>query len=155
MEKTYYKAIFAAGCFWHVQEVFDKVSGVIATVVGYAGGEGVPSYDNAEALNYAEAIKISFDPRITTYSELLEFFWKAHDPTSLNSQGADVGRRYRSTIFFRSEKQKNQALASREAAQKRFSRPIVTEITPEKNFYPAEEEHQKYFEKNVKHFCGL
>lgn len=155
MEKTYYKAIFAAGCFWHVQEVFDKVPGVLATTVGYVGGEGLPSYENIENKGYAEAIKITFDPRVISYPELLDIFWKIHDPTTLDRQGADVGRRYRSGIFYRSDKQKEQAASSMRLTQEKFLRPIVTEILPEKNFYPAEEYHQKYFEKNTRHFCAL
>lgn len=147
MEKASDKAIFAAGCFWHVQEVFDEVPGVISTAVGYEGGQGVPDYKSSEAKGFAEAIEITFDPRATSYQKLLEIFWSMHDPTALNRQGADIGRRYRSAIFYLDGAQKDRALESMKAAQEKFSKPIVTEIAAAKDFYPAEEYHQKYFKK--------
>lgn len=153
MEKLFDKAIFAAGCFWHVQAAFDKVPGVISTVVGYAGGIGVPDYKTAAAKGYAEAIEIVFNPGVISYPELLEIFWQNHDPTTLNRQGADQGRQYRSAVFYQNEKQRIQALNSMKKIQKTLADPIVTEMVAAKNFYPAEEYHQKYFAKNTGLFC--
>jgi peptide-methionine (S)-S-oxide reductase len=153
MEKELKKATFAAGCFWHMQNVFDKIPGVVSSVVGYAGGQGIPEYKTAERMGFAEAIEIVFDPQKVGYGDLLEIFWKTHDPTSLDRQGADVGRRYRSAVFYHDQEQKEEAEKSKQEKQKEFAKPIVTEIAAVGQFFPAEEEHQKYFEKNHKNTC--
>jgi peptide-methionine (S)-S-oxide reductase len=148
MEEKTEKATFAAGCFWHVQFTFDKIPGVVSTVVGYIGGTGNASYENAEEKGFAEAVQIKFNPKIISYKELLEYFWSEHDPTSLNHQGNDIGKRYRSAIFYHSKEQKQQAEKSKEKLQEKLKNKIVTEIVPAKEFYKAEEYHQKYLEKN-------
>ena len=149
------KATFAAGCFWHVQHVFDKVEGVINSKVGYVGGEGIPSYETAERLGHAEAIQIEFDQKKVSYEKLLDIFWKEHDPTSLNRQGPDVGNRYRSAIFYHNEEQKKIASFSLKKQQEKLQKKIVTQIVLAKEFFPAEEYHQKYFEKNKNMSCRL
>ncbi len=144
------KAIFAAGCFWHVEEIFSKVPGVIKTKVGYTGGSTKnPTYKEVTSgsTNHAEAIEITFDPSKISYEKLLDVFWKMHDPTTLNKQGPDIGTNYRSAIFYLDENQKQIALKSKQEFQKKLDRPIVTKIVKATDFYPAEEYHQKYFEK--------
>jgi peptide-methionine (S)-S-oxide reductase len=151
-------AIFAAGCFWHVEEVFSKVKGVIKTRVGYTGGiTKNPAYEQVSSgkTGHAEAIEVSFNPKEIAYKELLNIFWKVHNPTSLNRQGADVGTNYRSSIFYTNEKQKEIALKSKEEYGKDFSKPIVTEIKKLDIFYPAEEYHQKYIKKHSNASCGV
>ena len=151
-------AIFAAGCFWHVEEVFSKVKGVIKTRVGYTGGITKNSgYEQVSSgkTGHAEAIEVTFNPKEITYKELLNIFWKVHNPTSLNRQGADVGTNYRSSIFYTNEKQKEIALESKEEHSKYFSKPIVTEIKKLDIFYPAEEYHQKYIKKHSNASCGV
>jgi peptide-methionine (S)-S-oxide reductase len=149
-------ATFAAGCFWGVEAAFSQVRGVLSTKVGYTGGRTVnPSYEEVSSgrTGHAEAVEITFDPKVVTYGELVETFWSIHDPTQLNRQGPDFGTNYRSAIFYHSEDQKKVAEASREKAQGsgRFGKKkIVTEIVPASAFYPAEEYHQKYFEKHGK-----
>jgi peptide-methionine (S)-S-oxide reductase len=150
------KAIFAAGCFWHIEEVFSKTNGVIKTKVGYTGGKTEnPKYEDVctGKTGHAEAIEIIFDTEKVSYEELLDIFWKIHDPTSLNKQGDDVGTNYRSAIFYLNEKQKNDANKSKIDIQKIFNKPIQTEITKAMNFFPAEEYHQKYLEKHKNIFC--
>ena len=145
------KAAFAAGCFWHVEEEFQKIKGVINTTVGYSGGTMKnPTYKAVctDTTGHAESIQIEFDPKKVSYEKLLDIFWKIHDPTQLNRQGPDIGTQYRSAIFYYKEKQKKAAIASKEKMQKKLKKPIVTEIIPVKEFYKAEEYHQKYFEKN-------
>jgi len=147
------KATFAAGCFWHVEHVFANVPGVISTTVGYTGGTTEnPSYKMvcSDTTGHAEAVEVTFDPKWISYSQLLDVFWSIHDPTQYNRQGPDVGTQYRSAIFYRGPEQQQAALDSKaklEAAHK-FSKPIVTQILPAKDFYRAEEYHQKYFEKH-------
>jgi peptide-methionine (S)-S-oxide reductase len=144
------KATFAAGCFWGVESVFQQVPGVLSTQVGYTGGHTErPTYEAVcrHTTGHAEAVQIEFDPNQISYSGLLDVLWANHDPTTLNRQGPDTGDQYRSAIFTENEEQKAEAVASRERAQARFQRPIVTEITPAPRFWPAEEYHQKYFEK--------
>jgi peptide-methionine (S)-S-oxide reductase len=152
------KAIFAAGCFWHVEEEFSKVRGVIGTRVGYTGGTTEnPTYEQVSSgkTGHAEAIEIVFDSEKVTYEKLLDIFWKIHNPTSLNRQGADIGTNYRSAIFYINEKQKEMALESKKQHQKDFSKPIVTEIKKLSVFYPAEEYHQKYIQKHKNASCRL
>jgi len=153
------KAIFAAGCFWGVQAIFDQIPGVLKTIVGYTGG--LKQYKNPSyalvcsgVTGYAEAIEIEFDPKKVSYKELLEIFWMNHDPTTLNRQGADVGSQYRSAIFYKNEKQKTDAMKSREDYQKTLKNKIVTEIKKAREFYSAENYHQKYY-KTHKISCQI
>ena len=144
-------ATFGAGCFWGVEYVFERVPGVLATEVGYAGGHTEdPTYREvcSHTTGHAEVLKVGFDPSVVTYEQLLEVFWAMHDPTQLNRQGPDVGDQYRSAILTHSEEQRQTALASRERAQARFDRPIATEISSAGPFYPAEGYHQRYYGKN-------
>ena len=153
------KAIFGAGCFWGVEAEFRKVEGVVEVTSGYSGGHtGNPAYGDvcSGATGHAEVIEVEYDPSKVSYEELLELFWKEHDPTQLNRQGPDVGTQYRSVIFFVTPEQETAAHASKEKAQERFRKPIVTEIRPASEFYRAEEYHQRYFEKNrLARFFGL
>lgn len=146
------KATFAAGCFWGIEEAFRQVKGVVATAVGYSGGHFKrPSYEQVCTLNtgHAEAVRVIFDPKIVSYKTLLDIFWKIHDPTTKDRQGPDVGKQYRSVIFYHNEEQKTAALASKEELGRSgaFKNPIVTEIVPVSEFYMAEDYHQQYFEK--------
>jgi len=144
-------AIFAAGCFWGVQKKFDLTSGVLETSVGYTGGHlDNPSYEDVcfQDTGHAEAIEIKYDPKIISYKELLDIFWKLHNPTTLNRQGPDIGEQYRSAIFYVNENQKTLAEESKKTMnEKVFSNKIVTEITEAKKFYLAEDYHQKYLKK--------
>ena len=144
------KATFAAGCFWHVEEEFRKVKGVVDTKVGYTGGSmKKPSYEMVctDATGHAEAIEVTYDPKVISYEELLRVFWEMHDPTQINRQGPDIGTQYRSAIFYHNEKQKKAALKSKEEQQKKLRSKIATEIASVKDFYKAEEYHQRYMEK--------
>jgi peptide-methionine (S)-S-oxide reductase len=154
------KATFAAGCFWGVEANFRRVKGVIATAVGYTGGNFEdPTYEDVctGRTGHAEAVDILFDPAVVGYAQLLEVFWNIHDPTTANRQGPDIGTQYRSAIFYHDQEQKNTAIASRERAQNsgKFKRPIVTEIVPASAFYRAEEYHQQYFEKGGMGGCRI
>ncbi len=145
------EATFGAGCFWCVEAVFEQVEGVISVEAGYAGGTVPhPSYEQVctGETGHAEVIRIVFDPAKVSYEHLLEVFWAAHDPTTLNRQGADHGTQYRSVIFYHDDAQRVTAEKSRAAAQKDFSDPIVTSIEPLKNYYRAENYHQDYFKNN-------
>jgi peptide-methionine (S)-S-oxide reductase len=145
------KATFGGGCFWCVEAVFERVDGVTSAVSGYAGGTTVkPTYEQVCTGNtgHAEVVEITFDPKKVTYEELLNIFWSAHDPTTLNRQGADVGTQYRSVIYTHSEEQRLVAERSKREAQKDFEDPIVTEITSAGPFYKAEQYHQDYFDNN-------
>lgn len=146
------KATFAAGCFWHVEEAFRQVKGVAATAVGFSGGHFErPTYEQVCSLNtgHAEAVRVIFDPKVVSYETLLDVFWKIHDPTTKDRQGPDIGKQYRSVIFYHNEEQKAAALASKEKLEKSgaFKNPIITEIVPVSDFYMAEDYHQQYFEK--------
>jgi peptide-methionine (S)-S-oxide reductase len=146
------KATFGAGCFWGVEEAFRTVKGVISTQVGYIGGSRQnPSYEQVStgSTGHAEAVEVTYDPDQVSYRELLDVFWKIHDPTQLNRQGPDVGTNYRSVIFYHTPEQKREAEASRQRIIEsgRYRRPIVTEIVPATTFWRAEEYHQRYFEK--------
>ncbi|NVM53250.1 MAG: peptide-methionine (S)-S-oxide reductase MsrA [Candidatus Helarchaeota archaeon] len=145
-------ATFAAGCFWGVEAAFLKINGVINTTVGYTGGTYKnPTYKIvcSGITGHAEAIRIEYDPTQITYEDLLEIFWSIHDPTTLNRQGPDIGTQYRSAIFYHNNEQKEKAIASKEHLEhvNIFRNPIVTEIIAAGEFYPAEEYHQRYFEK--------
>jgi peptide-methionine (S)-S-oxide reductase len=144
------KALFAAGCFWGVEAAFRAVPGVVGTTVGYSGGTFPnPTYKDVctGRTGHAEVVEVEFDPARVSYQDLLRVFWENHDPTTLNRQGPDVGTQYRSAIFYHSPEQESEAKASRDAAQARFPRPIVTEIVPATDFWRAEEYHQQYLEK--------
>jgi len=154
------KATFGAGCFWHVEAAFQDVRGVTSTAVGYSGGHSKdPSYRDVctGQTGHAEVVQVEYDPSVISYEDILETFWKIHDPTTLNRQGPDVGSQYRSAIFFHSPQQEAVARASKDKLQQsgRFARPVVTEITPASQFYRAEEYHQRYFEKTGHRSCGL
>lgn len=154
------KATFAAGCFWGVEEAFRQVPGVIETTVGYLGGHTAnPTYKDVctDETGHAEVVQVTFDASRVSYEKLLDVFWSAHDPTTLNRQGPDIGTQYRSAIFFHSPEQERQARASREKMQAsgKFRRPVVTEITPASTFYPAEEYHQKYLAKRGLSHCHI
>ena len=145
------QATFAAGCFWGVEYVFLKVPGIVQAVSGYTGGTTeFPTYREvcSHTTGHAEAVLVTFDPEIVTYEQLLEVFWAMHDPTQVDRQGPDVGDQYRSGIYTHSENQQRTALASREQAQSRLPREIATEILPATTFYPAEDYHQRYYEKS-------
>ncbi len=153
-------ATFAAGCFWGVQAEFDKVKGVVQTTVGYTGGKTEkPTYKEvcSDATGHAEAVQVVYDPTVVTYEQLLDRFWSMHDPTTLNRQGPDFGSQYRSAIFFHSPEQEAAAVASRESLDKahRLPRKTVTQIVPAATFWPAEEYHQKYFQKHGGGSCHI
>lgn len=144
-------AIFAAGCFWGVEYVFRRVPGVLDVEVGYTGGiTSNPTYQDvcSHTTGHAEAVRVTFDPERVSFDQLLEVFWAMHDPTQVNRQGPDVGDQYRSAVFALSAEQQSQAEASKERAQTRSSRPIATQIVAASAFYPAEDYHQAYYEKN-------
>ena len=148
----------SAGCFWGVEGDFRQIPGVIRTTVGYTGGRtDNPTYEQvcSHTTGHAEAVLVEFDPEQVSYDELLDAFWKLHDPTQLNRQGFDVGDQYRSAIFFHSPEQEAKAKASKEAAQAQFKRPIVTEITPAAEFWPAEDYHQQYLQKRGLASCAI
>ena len=144
-------AIFAAGCFWGIEAHFGALAGVTATEVGYSGGETrQPTYRQVctGATGHAEVVRVAFDPVAIGYGELLAAFWECHDPTQLNRQGPDSGTQYRSAIFCHGKQQLAAASASLAAAQPRFGGRIATQVEPAGEFWRAEEDHQRYFEKN-------
>ena len=143
-------ATFAAGCFWGVEAAFQKIKGITKTTVGYTGGKTKnPTYEQVctNKTGHAEAIQIMYNPEQIKYDRILEIFSNIHNPTQLNRQGPDIGTQYRSAIFYHSEEQKKIAEQSKESKQKQYNKKIVTEIIPAQEFYPAEEYHQKYLEK--------
>ena len=147
-------ATFAAGCFWHVEEAFSRIKGVVNVTSGYVGGKMKnPSYKDvcSDETGHAEAVQVEFDPKQVSYDKLLDKFWEIHDPTSYHKQGPDVGSQYRAAIFYHAEKQKQAALKSKQKLQKSEKykgKKIVTEIVKATKFYKAEEYHQKYFQKH-------
>jgi len=144
-------ADLGGGCFWCMEAVFERLPGVVSVTSGFAGGSTPnPTYEQVctETTGHAEVTQIEFDPSRISYAQLLDVFWQAHDPTTLNRQGADVGTSYRSIILYRDEVQKLLAEKSRAAAQKNFKHPIVTEIVPLTKFYKAENYHQQYFDNH-------
>jgi peptide-methionine (S)-S-oxide reductase len=144
-------ATFAAGCFWGVEAAFRQLPGVLEVTSGYTGGHTVaPSYQDvcSGRTGHAEAVEVLYDPQKISYDALLDAFWKIHDPTTANRQGPDVGTQYRSAIFTHGGEQQKLAEASRAREQGNQSKPIVTEITAAGDFYPAEDYHQRYFERN-------
>jgi len=152
MKLFFMKATFAAGCFWHVEELFRKVKGVKTTTVGYIGGTlEKPTYEDVctDKTGHAEAVQVEYDPSVVSYGDLLKIFWENHDPTSLNRQGPDIGTQYRSAIFYHNADQEKIAKILKEKLEKsgKYSKKIVTEIKAATTFYPAEEYHQQYFDK--------
>jgi peptide-methionine (S)-S-oxide reductase len=158
-------AVFAGGCFWCTESDFDKVSGVLSTTSGYIGGHVAnPSYQQVSAGNsgHLEAVQVRYDPSQTSYAKLLEAYWPTIDPLTANAQFCDHGSQYRSAIFYATAEEKALAETSKAALQAsgRFSQPIVTEILPATTFYPAEDYHQDYHQKNplrynyYRHGCG-
>lgn len=146
-------ATFGGGCFWCIEAVFERLEGVTSVTSGYTGGATEnPTYrDVCSGLTgHAEVTQIEFDPKKISYETLLEVFWQAHDPTTLNRQGADVGTQYRSAIFYQNDAQRAAAEKSKTDAQKLFAQPIVTEIKPLTKFYKAEGYHQDYFRNNLR-----
>jgi peptide-methionine (S)-S-oxide reductase len=146
-------ATFGSGCFWCTEAIFERLNGVVKVESGYAGGTVEnPTYEEVctGKTGHAEVTQITYDPKIITYDELLEVFWKTHDPTTLNRQGNDVGTQYRSVIFYHNEEQKELAENYKKELDKSgaWDNPIVTEISPVTNFYPAEGYHQDYYENN-------
>ena len=145
-------ADFGGGCFWCMEAVFERLPGVVSVTSGFAGGNTEnPTYQEVctETTGHAEVTEIVFDPTKISYDKLLEVFWQAHDPTTLNRQGADEGTSYRSIILYRDKKQKLEAEKSKLAAQSDFKNPIVTEIVPLRKFYKAEDYHQEYYNNNT------
>jgi len=151
------RSTLAGGCFWCMQPVYDKLPGVVSTLVGYSGGaKENPSYEEVSTgrTGHTEAIEVTYDPEKVSYSELLEAFWRSIDPTNPRGQFADIGSQYRTAIFYQSEDEKRLAEESKRklAALGKFDKPIATEIVPAAPFYPAEEFHQKYYLKNSGHY---
>ena len=155
------KATFGGGCFWCTEAVFKELSGVHSVVSGYSGGHvSEPTYRQVTTgtTGHAEAIQIAYDPEEVSYEELLEVFWKTHDPTTLNRQGNDIGTQYRSVVFYHDEEQQKIAERYKKKLDESgaFDRPIVTEISPMKKFYPAEDYHQDYYAQNREQgYCQL
>ena len=151
------KALFGAGCFWGVEETFSKLEGVKNTEVGYAGGSiSNPTYEAVCAgdTNHAEVVLVEYDENVISYNNLIEHFWKCHDPTTLNRQGPDIGTQYRSVIFYFNQSQKEISNESKTQYGKRYQLNIVTEISEAKMYYKAEEYHQKYIQKTGLH-CAI
>jgi peptide-methionine (S)-S-oxide reductase len=144
-------ATFGAGCFWGVEWVFRQVPGVLEAVSGYAGGVTPdPTYRDvcSDTTGHAEVVQVTFDPDVVTYDQLLEVFWAMHDPTQVDRQGPDRGSQYRSIVLTHSPGQREAAIASRARAQEGFGKPIATEIVDAGAFYPAEDYHQRYYERS-------
>jgi peptide-methionine (S)-S-oxide reductase len=159
------KAYFAGGCFWCMEEAFEKVEGVLSAISGYMGGRVAnPSYEEVSAgrTGHAESVEVVYDPSKVSYQKLLDAFWHNVDPLTPNAQFCDHGSQYRSAIFFRTDEEKRASETSKQAIEqsKRFTEPIVTQIVPASQFYPAEEYHQDFYKKNpirykvYKYNCG-
>ncbi|ORC37026.1 peptide-methionine (S)-S-oxide reductase [Marispirochaeta aestuarii] len=145
------EAVIGGGCFWCVEAVYERIDGITSAVSGYAGGTVEnPSYEQVSAgrTGHAEVVKLTYDPNVISYREILDLFFTAHDPTTVNRQGADVGPQYRSIILYTDEEQRRIAEEAKAAAGKNFDRPVVTQIVPLKTFYLAEEYHQDYYDNN-------
>ncbi|MGB2954178.1 MAG: peptide-methionine (S)-S-oxide reductase MsrA [Gaiellaceae bacterium] len=152
------KATFGAGCFWGVEAAFRQIEGVTETAVGYEGGSlENPTYEDvcSHTTGHAEVVEVTYDPEQVSYDELLETFWRLHDPTQLNRQGWDIGDQYRSVIFFHDEEQHEEALRSKAGEQPRHGAPIVTQVEPAQTFYRAEDYHQRYLEKQGRASCTV
>ena len=153
MEKT---ATFGAGCFWGVEAAFRQIDGVTRTRVGYSGGTlANPTYEDvcSHTTGHAEVVEVTYDPERVSYDDLLQVFWRKHDPTRRNRQGWDVGDQYRSVVFVHDGEQQETALASKASEQASRSAPIVTQIEPAQTFYEAEDRHQQYLEKRGRSMC--
>ncbi|HVU37002.1 MAG TPA: peptide-methionine (S)-S-oxide reductase MsrA [Opitutales bacterium] len=148
-----------AGCFWCTQAVLERVDGVWQVTCGYMGGTVPnPTYEQVctDLTGHAEVVQVKYDPKVLPFADLLQWFWRLHDPTTLNRQGNDVGTQYRSVIFYTTEAQRLEAEKSKAEAQKNFKDPIVTQILPAKTFYKAEDYHQEYFNNNASAgYCRL
>jgi len=143
--------VLGGGCFWCVEAVYERIEGILDAVSGYAGGSVKnPTYEQVSTgrTGHAEVVQLTYDPSKITLEKILEIFWKAHDPTTPNRQGADVGTQYRSIILYKNETERRVAEESKRKAQSSFRSPIVTEILPLTEFYRAEEYHQDYYRKN-------
>jgi peptide-methionine (S)-S-oxide reductase len=150
------KATFGAGCFWGVEAAFRQIEGVTRTRVGYTGGTlDNPTYEDvcSHTTGHAEVVEVTYDPERVSYDELLEVFWRKHDPTQLNRQGWDIGDQYRSVVFFHDQEQREAAARSKAREQAGLSAPIVTQIEPAETFYEAEDYHQQYLEKRGRSSC--
>lgn len=150
-------AVFAGGCFWCMQKPYDQTPGVLKTVVGYSGGGEVnPTYEQVagKKTGHREVIQVTYDPARVSYDQLLDVFWRQIDPTQANGQFADIGLPYRAAIFYGNEEEKKLAEASKERLGKsgKFQKPMVTDLLPGAPFYPAEDYHQKYYEKNAQDY---
>ncbi|WKZ29335.1 MAG: peptide-methionine (S)-S-oxide reductase MsrA [Patescibacteria group bacterium] len=153
-------ATFGAGCFWGVEETYRTLEGVTETAVGYMGGSKPhPTYEDvcSDATGHAEVVQVTYDPERVSYEKLLKIFWENHNPTTLNRQGPDVGTQYRSAIFYHDASQKEAAERSKAEleASGKWPKPIVTEITPAKEFWRAEDYHQKYLMKRGQGSCHV
>lgn len=151
MTNKYETTVLAGGCFWGVEELFKELPGVVETNVGYTGGSAdTANYHDVSSgeTGHAEAVQIVFDPSKISFEKILLYFFRLHDPTTLNKQENDVGSQYRSAIFYTNEKQKEVALQVKKDISTKWKDPVVTEIVPLKEFYPAEEYHQDYLDKN-------
>lgn len=158
MNATIQKATFGAGCFWGVEAAFRQLRGVVSTSVGYMGGTlENPTYEDVctDRTGHAEVVEVLYDPAQIAYENLLEVFWRIHDPTTLNRQGPDRGTQYRSVIFYHTPEQEATARASKERLERsgKFKREIVTKIEPAARFWKAEEYHQQYYEKTGRRSC--
>ncbi len=151
-------ATFSAGCFWGVEDFFRHVPGVVDAVSGYTGGHTErPTYEQvcSGTTSHAEAVLVTYDPATVSYDQLLEEFWRHHDPTTPNRQGPDVGTQYRSAVFTHDDEQERLAKESLDTYQAKFGRPIVTEIAPASTFWPAEAYHQRYTERTGHGACHV
>jgi peptide-methionine (S)-S-oxide reductase len=150
------KATFGAGCFWGVEAAFRQIDGVTATRVGYTGGTlENPTYEDvcSHMTGHAEVVEVTFDDDVVSYGELLNVFWRKHDPTQLNRQGWDIGDNYRTVVFFHDDEQRAAAERSKESEQAGHKKAIVTQIEPAQTFYEAEDYHQQYLEKRGRSSC--
>jgi peptide-methionine (S)-S-oxide reductase len=147
-------AILGGGCFWCVEAVYERMPGIISVTSGYAGGQtDNPTYEDicTGKTGHAEVVKIEYDPEKISYDKIIDLFWDAHDPTTLNRQGADVGTQYRSIILTQNDEETRIANASKDRAQAKIKSPIVTEIVQLEKFYPAEDYHQDFYRENPMH----
>jgi peptide-methionine (S)-S-oxide reductase len=150
------KATFGAGCFWGVEAAFRQLDGVTRTRVGYSGGSlENPTYEDvcSHTTGHAEVVEVTYDPERVSYDDLLQVFWRKHDPTQLNRQGWDIGDQYRSVVFFHDKEQQEAALAAKAREQGSYRAPIVTQVEPAETFYEAEDYHQQYLEKRGRSTC--
>jgi len=154
-------AVFGAGCFWGVESAFRALDGVVDVTVGYAGGTvDQPNYRMvcSGRSGHAEVVRVEYDPSRVSFEKLLELFWQIHDPTTLNRQGPDIGTQYRSVIFYSDDRERAAAEESKRRLDEsgRLRRPVVTQIVPSAEFYPAEDYHQRYYEKmGIAPSCGI